>query len=216
MSCLDKKICIITIHDVSAFQDHLSKVIQTMNQIEDLDVKYNIAIIPNYLKKHPLTIDNFTNIIDKYIIKVRPNIALHGLYHEYRQPIEDFHTLTTEETKEEIAKGLSILKDANIQQPKVFISPAWHISPSTAQALHELDFEISESMNQIELIQKDIAIVTQQAMNWDTSGDSQQNKPTIKQNQQIYEKIMRGFKPSILRIALHPPHDPPGGPRSTT
>ena len=45
MSCLDKKICIITIHDVSAFQDNLSKVIQTMNQIEDLDVKYDIAII---------------------------------------------------------------------------------------------------------------------------------------------------------------------------
>ena len=45
MSCLDKKICIITIHDVSTFQDHLSKVIQTMNQIEDLDVKYDIAII---------------------------------------------------------------------------------------------------------------------------------------------------------------------------
>ena len=45
MSCLDKKICIITIHDVSAFQDNLSKVIQTMNQIEDPDVKYDIAII---------------------------------------------------------------------------------------------------------------------------------------------------------------------------
>ena len=115
MSCLDKKICIITIHDVSAFQDHLSKVIQTMNQIEDLDVKYNIAIIPKYIKKYLITKDNFTNIIDKYIVKDKPNIALHGLYHEYRQSVEDFHTLTTAETKEEIAKGLSILKDANIQ-----------------------------------------------------------------------------------------------------
>jgi predicted deacetylase len=207
---MSKKICVITIHDVSAFQSHLSKTIETMKQIDDLGVKYNLAIIPNYLKKHPLTIDNFTRIIDKYIIKDRPNIALHGLYHEYRQSIEDFNILTAEETKEEITNGLSILKNAHIQQPKVFISPAWHISPSTAQALHELDFEVSESMSQIELIQKDIAIVTQQVMNWDVSGDSQQNKPTIKQNQQIYEKIMRGFKPSILRIALHPPHDPPG------
>ena len=160
MSCLDKKICIITIHDVSAFQDHLSKVIQTMNQIEDLDVKYNIAIIPNYIKKYPITKDNFTNIIDKYIMKDRPNIALHGLYHEYRQSIEDFHTLTTAETKEEIAKGLSILKDANIQQPNVFIPPAWHISPSTAEALHDMGFEVSESMDKIDLIQRDIAIVT--------------------------------------------------------
>ena len=206
---MSKKICVITIHDVSAFQSHLSKTIETMKQIDDLGVKYNLAIIPNYLKKYPVTIDNFTHIIDKYIIKDRPNIALHGLYHEYRQSIEDYNILTAEETKEEITKGLSILKNANIQQPKVFISPQWHISPSTVQALYELDFEISESMNQIELIQKDIAIVTQQAMNWDISGDSQQNKPTIKQNQQIYEKIMRGFKPSILRLALHPPHDPP-------
>ena len=46
-------------------------------------------------------------------------------------------------------------------------------------------------------------------MNLDTSGDSQQNKPTIKQIQETYEKIMRGFKPTILRIAIHPPHDPP-------
>ena len=46
-------------------------------------------------------------------------------------------------------------------------------------------------------------------MSWDISDDSQQNKPAIKQNQEIYDKIMRGFKPTIMRIALHPPHDPP-------
>lgn len=206
---MSKKICLITIHDVSAFKSHLSKTIETIERIDDLGTKYNLAIIPNYLKKYPVTTDNFTHIIEKFVVKDRPNIALHGLYHEYRQSIEDFNILTADETKEEITKGLSILKNANIQQPKVFISPAWHTSPSTAQALHELGFQLSESMNQIELIQKDIAIVTQQVMNWDVSGDSQQNKLTIKQNQQIYEKIMRGFKPSLLRLALHPPHDPP-------
>ena len=126
-----------------------------------------------------------------------------------RQSVEDFHTLTTAETKEEIAKGLSILKDANIQQTNVFIPPAWHISPSTEEALHDMGFELSESMDKIDIIQRDIEIVTQQVMNWDTSGDSHQNKPTIKQNQEMYEKIMRGFKPTILRIAIHPPHDPP-------
>jgi predicted deacetylase len=206
---MTKKICVITIHDVSAFQSHLSKTTETIKRIDELGVKYNLAIIPNYLKKYPITTDNFTSIIDKFIIRDRPNIAMHGLFHEYRQSIEDFNILTAEETKEEITNGLSILKNANIQQPKVFISPAWHISPSTAQSLYELGFEISESMDKIDLIQKDIAIVTQQVMNWDTSGDSQQNKPTIKQNQQIYEKIVRGFKPSLLRIAIHPPHDPP-------
>jgi predicted deacetylase len=204
-----KKIGIITIHDVSAFQDHLSNTIETMKRIEEASVKYNIAIIPNYLKKYPVTKDTFSIFIDKYIMKDKPNIALHGLYHEYRHSVEDYYTLTTKETKEEIAKGLAILKEANIQQPKVFIPPAWHISPSTAEALHDMGFDVSESLDKIDLIQRDIAIVTQQVMNWDISGDSEQNKPAIKQNQEIYDKIIQGFKPTILRIALHPPHDPP-------
>ena len=204
-----KKIGIVTIHDVCAFQDYLSKTIQTIEQIEKLGIKYNLAIVPNYLKRYHITNDNFTNLIDKYIAKDKPNIALHGLYHEYRHFIEDFHTLTTKETKEEIAKGLAILKEANIQQPKVFIPPAWHISPSTAEALYDMGFEMSEAIDNIDLIQRNITIATQQVMNWDISGDSQQNKPTIKQNQEIYDKIMRGFKPTIIRIALHPPHDPP-------
>jgi hypothetical protein len=72
-----------------------------------------------------------------------------------------------------------------------------------------MGFEMAESMDRIDLIQKEIAIVTQQVMNWDVTGDAQQNKQTVKQNQEIYDRIMRGFKPNILRIALHPPHDPP-------
>ena len=67
--------------------------------------------------------------------------------------MEDYYTLTTKETKEEIAKGLAILKEADIQQPKVFIPPAWHISPSTAEALHDMGFEVSESLDKIDLIQ---------------------------------------------------------------
>lgn len=208
MSYHCKQIGIITIHDVSAFQDYLSKTIQTIREIEELHIKYNVAIIPNYLKKYPVTVDNFTDIIHKYLVKDKPNIALHGLYHEYRHCLEDFHTLTTEETKQEIAKGLSMLKEANIQQPKVFIPPAWYISPSTLEALCYMGFEVSESMNNIDLIQKHISIVTQEVMNWDISGDSQQNKQTLKQNQAVYDRIMRGLKPTILRIALHPPHDP--------
>lgn len=31
---MSKKICVITIHDVSAFQSHLSKTIETMKQID--------------------------------------------------------------------------------------------------------------------------------------------------------------------------------------
>ena len=111
--------------------------------------------------------------------------------------MEDYYTLTSKETKEEIAKGLAILKEADIQQ-QVFIPPAWHISPSTAEALHDMGFDVSESLDKIDLIQRDIAIVTQQVMNWDISGDSEQNKPAIKQNQEIYDNIIQGFKPNNI------------------
>jgi predicted deacetylase len=204
-----KKVGIITIHDVTSINDLLSKTTETIKRLEALEVKYNIAIVPNYLKKFSITTDNFTNVISQYLERDRPNIALHGLYHEYRHYIEDFHTLTTRETKEEIAKGVSILNRANLPDPKAFIPPAWYVSPSTLEALQEMGFEMAESMDRIDLIQKEIAIVTQQVMNWDVTGDAQQNKQTVKQNQEIYDRIMRGFKPNILRIALHPPHDPP-------
>ena len=77
------------------------------------------------------------------------------------------------------------------------------------EALQQMEFELVESMDMFYLVQKEIAVVTQQVMNWDTSGDIQENKKMIKENQLVYDKLLRGFKPSILRIALHPPHDPP-------
>ena len=202
-------ICIITIHDVTIFEDYLHKTIETVTQLENLDVQYNLAIVPNYLKKSRITSDNFTSIIRKYLQKDKPNISLHGLYHEYRNCIEDFHTLTTKETKNEIAKGLSIFKKASLTKPRVFIPPAWYVSLSTLEALQQMNFEIVESMNRIYLVKKEIAIVTQQVMNWDVSGDAKENKKMVKTNQLVFDKIMRGFKPNILRLALHPPHDPP-------
>ena len=203
------KICIITIHDVTIFEDYLHKTVETVTQLENLDVQSNLAIVPNYLKKFRITSDNFTSIIRKYLQKDKPNISLHGLYHEYRNCIEDFHTLTTKETKNEIAKGLSIFKKASLPIPRVFIPPAWYVSLSTLEALQQMNFEIVESMNRIYLVKKEIAIVTQQVMNWDVSGDAKENKKMIKENQLVFDKIMRGFKPNILRLALHPPHDPP-------
>ena len=199
------KICIITIHDVTIFEDYLHKTVETVTQLENLDVQYNLAIVPNYLKKFRITSDNFTSIIRKYLQKDKPNISLHGLYHEYRNCIEDFHTLTTKETKNEIAKGLSIFKKASLPIPRVFIPPAWYVSLSTLEALQQMNFEIVESMNRIYLVKKEIAIVTQQVMNWDVSGDAKENKKMIKENQLVFDKIMRGFKPNILRLALHPP-----------
>jgi predicted deacetylase len=205
----NQKIGIITIHDITPFRDYLSKTIEAIKQLENVGVNYNLAIVPNYRKVSIITHDNFMVNISKYLMNDKPNIALHGLYHEYRNCIEDFHTLTTAETRDEIAKGLSIFKQVALPRPKVFIPPAWHVSLSTLEALQQTEFEIVESMDNFYLIQNEVIIVTQQVLNWDISGSAQENKRMIKENQLVYDKIMRGFKPNILRLALHPPHDPP-------
>jgi predicted deacetylase len=205
----NQKICIVTIHDITPFQGYLSKTIEAIEQLENVNVQYNLAIVPNYRKQLVITYDNFMVKISKYLKKDKPNIALHGLYHEYRNCIEDFHTLTTAETRDEIDKGLSIFEQVTLPKPRVFIPPAWHVGLPTLEALQHMDFEIVESMDKLYLIQKEIVIVTQQVLNWDISGDTQENKRMVKENQLVYDKIMRGFKPNILRLALHPPHDPP-------
>jgi predicted deacetylase len=205
----NQKICIVTIHDITPFQGYLSKTIEAIEQLENVNVQYNLAIVPNYRKQSVITYDNFMVKISKYLKKDKPNIALHGLYHEYRNCIEDFHTLTTAETRDEIDKGLSIFEQVTLPKPRVFIPPAWHVGLPTLEALQHMDFEIVESMDKLYLIQKEIVIVTQQVLNWDISGDTQENKRMVKENQLVYDKIMRGFKPNILRLALHPPHDPP-------
>jgi predicted deacetylase len=209
MNQYSKKIGIITIHDVNSSDEYIQNTLEVIEGLEKLRVQYNIAIIPYYLKKFRITND-FSSTISQYIQKDKLNIALHGLHHEYRHQLDDFHTLTTRQTKIEIDKGLMIMKEANLPQPKVFIPPAWHVNRSTLEALFEMGFEVAESMNEIDLIQQQIIITTQQVMNWDMSGNSEQNKQTITQNQAIYDNIMQGFKPTIVRIALHPPHDPSG------
>ena len=48
---MPKKICVITIHDVSAFQSHLSKTIETMKQI-DVNGVANLIMIGNLMQGH--------------------------------------------------------------------------------------------------------------------------------------------------------------------
>ena len=48
---MSKKICVITIHDVSAFQSHLSKTIETMKQI-DVNGVANLIMIGTLMQGH--------------------------------------------------------------------------------------------------------------------------------------------------------------------
>jgi hypothetical protein len=103
------------------------------------------------------------------------------------------------------------LSSANLPSPSIFIPPAWHLSRQAIEALKELNFSISESMTDLELIQKGKKYLLHPVMNWDQQGDKEKNKQTLKQNKQMfYDRIFNisGETYGLFRIAIHPPYDP--------
>ena len=140
-------------------------------------------------------------------------LTLHGLYHEVDGKIEDFDTESEEEEKKEIQEGLDILSAVNLPRPSMFIPPAWHLSRQCIEALKELNFSMSESMTDIEFIQKGKKYILHPVMNWDQQGDKERNKQTLQQNKEMfYKRIFNidGKTNGLYRMAIHPPHDPDG------
>ena len=140
-------------------------------------------------------------------------LTLHGLYHEVEGKIEDFDTESKIEEKKEIQEGLDILYAVNLPRPSMFIPPAWHLSRQCIEALKELNFSMSESMTDIEFIQKGKKYILHPVMNWDQQGDKERNKQTLQQNKEMfYKRIFNidGKTNGLYRMAIHPPHDPDG------
>jgi hypothetical protein len=136
---------------------------------------------------------------------------LHGLYHQTDREFDDFDTHSKEEEKEEIQKGLDILSAAKLPRPSTFIPTAWHLSRQAIEALKELDFNISESMTNLEFIQIGKNYLLHPVMNWDQEGDKEKNRQTLQQNKQMfYNRLFNvGSKTNgLFRLAIHPPNDP--------
>ena len=93
----------------------------------------------------------------------------------------------------------------------MFIPPAWHLSRQCIEALKELNFKMSESMTDLEFIQKGKKYIIHPVMNWDQQGDKEKNKQTLEQNKQMfYNRIfnVNGKTNGLFRMAIHPPYDP--------
>ena len=209
---IDQKIAIVTVHDVNPF--HSDKILKTLDELNKLKINYNISIVPYYNKKYNLKdYADFSNSISS-ILQSDNNmveLSLHGLYHQVNGQLDDFDTQTKEEEKKEIQKGLDILSSTNLPRPSIFIPPAWHLSRQAIEALKELNFSISESMTDLELIQKGKKYLLHPVMNWDHHGDKEKNKQTLKQNKQLfYDRLFNitGETYGLFRIAIHPPYDP--------
>jgi predicted deacetylase len=209
---IDQKIAIVTVHDVNP--SHSGKILKTLDKLSKLKINYNLSVVPYYNKKYNLKdFADFSNSISLTLQSDTNNIelSLHGLYHQVDGQMDDFDTHTKEEEKSEIQKGLDILSSANLPSPSIFIPPAWHLSRQAIEALKELNFSISESMTDLELIQKGKKYLLHPVMNWDQQGDKEKNKQTLKQNKQMfYDRIFNisGETYGLFRIAIHPPYDP--------
>jgi predicted deacetylase len=206
------KLAIITVHDVNP--SHSAKIIQTMDELNRLKIKYNLSIVPYYSKKYNVKEDpDFCNEISSLLHSTNGNVelTLHGLYHQIDGQLDDFDTHTKEEEKNEIQQGLDILSSANLPKPVTFIPPAWHLSRQAIEALKELNFSIAESMTELDFIQKGKKRLPHPVMNWDQQGDKEKNKQTLKQNKQMfYNRLFNigGETYGLFRMAIHPPHDP--------
>src|ERR671927_118228 len=206
---IDQKLAIITIHDVNP--SHSDKIIKTLFELNKLKIKYNLSIVPYYRKKYNLKdYVTFCDEISSLLQSGNVELTLHGLYHQTDGTLDDFDTRSKQQ-EEEIQKGLDILLAARLPRTSMFIPPAWHLSRQCIEALKGLNFSMSESMTDLEFIQKGKKYIIHPVMNWDQQGDQDKNKQTLEQNKEMFYKRLfdvNGKTNGLFRIAIHPPYDP--------
>jgi len=163
---IDKKIAIVTIHDVNP--SCAEKLQKTTNELNKLDIKYNLSIVPNYKYNYNLK-DNlyFCEQISTLLYEQKGNIELtqHGFYHELDGKIEDYDSESKEEEKNDIKRGLDILSSVKLPKPTTFIPPSWYLSSQSIEALKDSGFNIAESMSALEFINEGKKYLTSPVMN---------------------------------------------------
>jgi len=196
---------VVTIHDACpAFS---TKIFKFTNELERLDIKYNIALIPFFNEKQDLP--SFPEFIDKIKSCRKCEIVLHGLYHENRNGhFDDFHNVTKAAAEEEIRAGLEIFQEIGIRT-NVFIPPAWKLNDSSIKILEKLGFSLAEMQEEFLLLShkpfKKIKVA--KVLNWDSTGHPEKNIPNIVRDRRRF-KLLDQHKTEMIRISLHPrdPH----------
>ena len=201
----DVPLAIVTIHDACpAFS---SKIFKFTDEVERLDIKYNIALVPFFNEKQDLP--SFPEFVDKIKSCKRCEIALHGLYHENRNgQFDDFHTVTKAAAEEEIRAGLEIFQEIRIK-PNVFVPPAWKLNDSSIKVLEKLGFILAEMQEEFILLSDKAfrKIKVPKVLNWDSTGYPEKNIVNVGKDERRFKLLMEE-EPQIIRIALHPrdPH----------
>jgi predicted deacetylase len=178
------------------------------DELERLDIKYNIALVPFFKEKQDLP--SFPEFIDRIKSYRGCEIALHGLYHERRNGrFDDFHTITKAAAEEEIRAGLEIFHEIGIK-PNVFVPPAWKLNNSSIEVLQKLGFNLAETQEKFVLLSHSgfKTIKVPKVLNWDSTGYLEKNVVNIAKDERCFNLLIKQ-NPQIIRIALHPrdPHD---------
>src|SRR5919108_970982 len=201
----DKKLfAIVTIHDVAP--EYSEKISRVADQLEKLDIHYNLAIIP-YLKR---TKDNLISRNTDFVKKVlgyEQEVALHGNYHETDDgKIEDFHSFSIEEAKKHLQSAINVLKEAGITNTTVFVPPTWAINKPTIDDLIELGFKLVEGKEEILIIidGKNTKKLHAGVLNWDQAGSPEKNKEYLTKNKQLFRLELMQKNSRLVRIAIHP------------
>jgi predicted deacetylase len=200
----DKLFAIVTIHDVAP--EYSEKISRVADQLEKLDIHYNLAIIP-YLKKRK---DNLISRNPEFVKKVlgyEQEVALHGNYHETDDgKIEDFHSFSIEEAKKHLQSAISVLKEAGMSNTTVFVPPTWAINKPTIDDLIELGFKLVEGKEDILIIidGKNTKKLHAGVLNWDQAGSPEKNKEYLTKNKQLFRLEVMQKNSRLVRIAIHP------------
>jgi predicted deacetylase len=193
---------VVTIHDACpAFS---KKIFESADELEGLNRKFSIALIPFFNEKEDLP--RFPEFVDKLKSYKNCQIVLHGLYHELKNgQFDNFHETTEADAEEQIRAAIEIFHEIGIET-NVFIPPAWKLNNSSIKVLGKLGFKLAEEQEEYLLLfpeQQFKKIKLPKVLNWDSTGYPEKNIVNIGRDETAF-KLQIEKRPQIIRIALHP------------
>ena len=193
---------VVTIHD--ACPSFSVKIFESADELERLNIKYNIAVVPFFNEKEDLP--RFPEFVNKIKSYKNCQIVLHGLYHEMKNgQFDNFHQTKEADAEEQIRAGLEIFEEVGINT-NVFIPPAWKLNNSSIKVLEKLGFKLAEEQEEYLLLlsQQDFKkIKLPKVLNWDSTGYPEKNIVNLGRDERAF-KLEIEQRPQIIRIALHP------------
>jgi predicted deacetylase len=179
---------VVTIHDACpAFS---KKIFESADELERLNIKFNIALIPFFNEREDLP--RFPEFVDKIKSYKNCQIVLHGLYHELKNgQFDNFHETTEANAEEQIRAGIEIFHEVGIET-KVFIPPAWKLNNSSVKVLEKLGFKLAEEQEEYLLLfpeqqQEFKKIKLPKVLNWDSTGYPEKNIVNMARDERAFK-----------------------------